>query len=80
MVKVGIVGASGYGGMELLRILAQHPGAEVTYIAGNHDAEMDLSAEYPFLRQYAGLRLVKYSLEQCLNACDSVFVALPSGA
>lgn len=80
MVRVGVIGASGYGGLELLRILAQHDEVQVEYVAGNHESQEELSEEYPFLGFYSGLKIQKYDLEACSNACDLVFVALPSGA
>ena len=80
MLRVGIVGASGYGGMELLRILAGHQEVSVEYVSGNHESDEDLAQEYPFLGSYQGLKIRKYDLQECIEACDSVFVALPSGS
>lgn len=79
MVSVGVIGASGYGGMELLRILQQHPQAEVTYVAGNHEAERTVADQWPFFRGYGSLRVEKYDAVRCAERCETVFVALPSG-
>ena len=49
-VKVGIVGGSGYTGIELLRLLAQHPHAEVVTITGRKDAGTHVAKMFPSLR------------------------------
>ncbi|MBX5437235.1 MAG: N-acetyl-gamma-glutamyl-phosphate reductase [Alicyclobacillaceae bacterium] len=79
-IRVGVVGASGYGGMDLIRLLSLHPHVELTYVAGNHEESADIPEVYPFLPAAAGLRLEKYDPERCRERCEMVFVALPSGA
>lgn len=49
-VKVGIVGGSGYTGIELLRLLAQHPHAEIVTITGRKDAGTHVAKMFPSLR------------------------------
>lgn len=78
-VRVGIVGATGYSGTELLRILNQHPGVAVTYVSSSKDAADDLTTTHPYLYEARGLRLQQYDSEACAGACDVVFAALPSG-
>lgn len=56
MVKVGIVGGTGYTGVELLRLLAQHPQAEVVVITSRSEAGLAVADMYPNLRgHYDGL-------------------------
>jgi len=50
MVKVGIVGGTGYTGVELLRLLAQHPQAEVVVITSRSEAGLAVADMYPNLR------------------------------
>jgi N-acetyl-gamma-glutamyl-phosphate reductase len=78
--KVGIVGVSGYAGLELVRILLRHPAVELTYLAGNHETDGPISHEFPHLLNRTSLPIKKYDLEACKQACDIVFVALPAGA
>jgi len=49
MVKVGIIGASGYTGVELARLICRHPGAELTVATSRQYAGLKLSAVYPSL-------------------------------
>ncbi|MCL6548452.1 MAG: N-acetyl-gamma-glutamyl-phosphate reductase, partial [Alicyclobacillus sp.] len=79
-IRVGVVGASGYAGMELIRLLTAHPRVALTYVAGNHEDSAPLSEVCPFLPAASGLRLEKYDAGRCAQLCDAVFVALPSGA
>jgi N-acetyl-gamma-glutamyl-phosphate reductase len=79
-IRVGIVGVSGYAGLELVRILLRHPAAELTYLAGNHESEGPISQEFPHLFNRTSLSIKKFDLAACKKACDFVFVALPAGA
>ena len=56
MIKVGIVGGTGYTGAELLRILARHPGAAVTVITSRGEAGTAVSDLFPHLRGRVDLR------------------------
>src|SRR5690349_11964785 len=51
MIKVGIVGGTGYTGIELLRILSQHPGVELRAITSRKEAGTPVSAMFPSLRR-----------------------------
>ena len=46
-IKVGIVGASGYGGVQLVRLLTQHPNAELVYLGGDSSAGQPYTDIYP---------------------------------
>ena len=58
MVKVGIVGGTGYTGVELLRLLAQHPDVELVAITSRKEAGMAVSDMFPNLRGRVGLKFV----------------------
>ncbi|GHE21229.1 N-acetyl-gamma-glutamyl-phosphate reductase [Halomonas urumqiensis] len=79
MIKVGIVGGTGYTGVELLRLLAQHPDVEVEAITSRSEAGMGVSEMYPNLRgHYDGLAFSEPDAER-LGHCDAVFFATPHG-
>ncbi len=78
MLKVGIVGGTGYTGVELLRLLAQHPAVEVTAITSRGDAGTAVSAMFPSLRGRVELNFEDPASAN-LKACDLVFFATPNG-
>lgn len=78
MIKVGIVGGTGYTGVELLRLLAQHPGVELKAITSRSEAGMPVATMFPNLRGRVDLAFSEPSLET-LGACDVVFFATPHG-
>jgi N-acetyl-gamma-glutamyl-phosphate reductase len=78
MIKVGVVGGTGYTGVELLRLLARHPGAQLHAITSRGDAGMPVSDMFPSLRGRVGLRFVAPA-EAALDRCDVVFFATPNG-
>jgi N-acetyl-gamma-glutamyl-phosphate/LysW-gamma-L-alpha-aminoadipyl-6-phosphate reductase len=80
MTRVGVVGASGYTGGELLRLLAMHPKVEVTYATSREYAGKPLTAIHPHFRGfYEGLKFSQLSLDTLTNKCDLVFVNTPHG-
>jgi len=78
MIKIGIVGGTGYTGVELLRLLAQHPQAEIVVITSRGDAGTDVSAMFPSLRGRIALKF-EDPAQANLSACDVVFFATPNG-
>lgn len=78
MIKVGIVGGTGYTGVELLRLLALHPEVELTAITSRSEAGLAVSALYPNLRGHVDIAFTEPST-QVLSACDVVFFATPNG-
>jgi len=78
MIKVGIVGGTGYTGVELLRLLAQHPGADVVAITSRGDAGTAVSEMFPSLRGRVQLKFEDPATAN-LQACDVVFFATPNG-
>lgn len=78
MIKVGIVGATGYTGVELLRLLAHHPDVEISCVTSRGEAGRPVADLYPSLRGHVDLRFVEPE-EADLKACDAVFFATPHG-
>lgn len=78
MIKVGIVGGTGYTGVELLRILAVHPEATVSCITSRSEAGMPVAEMYPNLRGHYDLAFSEPDADT-LAACDLVFFATPHG-
>lgn len=78
MIKVGIVGGTGYTGVELLRLLAQHPSVEVVTITSRGEAGLPVSTMFPNLRGWIDLAFEDPATAN-LIACDVVFFATPNG-
>jgi N-acetyl-gamma-glutamyl-phosphate reductase len=78
MIRIGIVGGTGYTGVELLRLLAQHPQAEIVAITSRGDAGTAVSGMFPSLRGRVDLRF-EDPAKANLSACDVVFFATPNG-
>ncbi|MGZ8217590.1 N-acetyl-gamma-glutamyl-phosphate reductase [Methylomagnum sp.] len=78
MIRVGIVGGTGYTGVELLRILALHPEAEIVAVTSRGDAGKRVDEIYPNLRGHIGTVFVEPNLD-ALSGCDAVFFATPNG-
>jgi N-acetyl-gamma-glutamyl-phosphate reductase len=77
-VKVGIVGGTGYTGVELLRLLALHPKAELHAITSRGEAGMRVSDMFPSLRGHIDLAFTDPA-QADLKSCDIVFFATPNG-
>jgi N-acetyl-gamma-glutamyl-phosphate reductase len=78
MIKAGIVGGTGYTGVELLRLLAQHPQAELKAITSRKEAGSPVAAMFPSLRGRVELAFTEPS-PASLRGCDVVFFATPNG-
>src|SRR5512137_1384555 len=78
MIKVGIVGGTGYTGVELLRLLAQHPKAKVRAITSRKDAGTRVADMFPSLRGRYDLAFADPA-DADLAGCDIVFFATPHG-
>lgn len=77
-MKIGIVGGTGYTGVELLRLLALHPNVEITVITSRAEAGMAVSDLFPSLRAHICLHFSDPA-QADLTACDLVFFATPNG-
>ncbi len=78
MIKVGIVGGTGYTGVELLRLLANHPGAQVVAVTSRKEAGMKVAEMFPSLRGRVDVAFTTPD-ESDLKQCDVVFFATPHG-
>ena len=81
-VNVGLVGVTGYTGMELTRLLANHPAMTLACVTSRNEAGQPLAAIYPFLQ---GLKIGDIVISQpdpelLASLCDLVFLAVPHGA
>ena len=77
-MKIGVVGASGYAGGELLRLLAFHPNFKVIAITAHSNAGEQITSVHPQLQSYSGRRFNAFSPTD-FESCDLIFLALPHG-
>lgn len=78
-VPVGIVGASGYGGVQLVRLLVEHPEVELVYLGGESSAGKSFADLYPHLGHRVNLTVESPDLETIGDRCEVVFLSLPNG-
>ncbi|AZP11543.1 N-acetyl-gamma-glutamyl-phosphate reductase [Undibacterium parvum] len=78
MIKIGIVGGTGYTGVELLRILATHPQAQLTAITSRKEDGLPVADMYPSLRGRVDVAFSSPEKAK-LHECDVVFFATPHG-
>lgn len=77
-IKVGIIGGTGYTGVELLRLLVNHPNAEVVLITSRSEAGRPVVDLFPSLRGFTDLAFSKPD-DGAFSGCDVVFSATPNG-
>ena len=75
-IKVGVVGASGYTGLELVKILINHPHFELSYIS-NSEGGVKISELHPSLASVCDLNVQKANIDDIKKECELVFLALP---
>ena len=78
MIKAGIIGGTGYTGVELLRLLAGHPAVDLAVITSRGEKGARVSELFPNLRGRVDLRFVEPD-DAVLEGCDVVFFATPNG-
>jgi N-acetyl-gamma-glutamyl-phosphate reductase len=78
-LPVGIVGASGYGGVQLVRLLRDHPGVDLVYLGGESSAGKPFSDLYPHLSHSIDLVIESIDLDKIADRCQAVFLSLPNG-
>lgn len=78
MIKVGIVGGTGYTGVELLRLLAAHPEVEIQAITSRSEKGLPVADMYPNLRGHLDIAFSEPDMA-VLTKCDVVFFATPNG-
>jgi N-acetyl-gamma-glutamyl-phosphate reductase len=79
MIKVGIVGASGYTGLELIKMLLAHPGFELVYLATTTGDEM-IEKIHPSLQGVVTMPVEKADASSVAKSCELVFLSLPHQA
>src|SRR5687768_14656927 len=77
-IRIGIVGVSGYGGGEALRLVASHPTFELVYVAGESSAGQKLGERFPGIGKLSDLAIQKWD-PASLPDLDVLFASLPTG-
>jgi N-acetyl-gamma-glutamyl-phosphate reductase len=77
MIKVGIVGATGYAGEELIEILLRHPEARITNISAKIDKPALIQDIFPKFKDRIDLICREPDIKEIIDSCDLVFLALP---
>jgi N-acetyl-gamma-glutamyl-phosphate reductase len=75
-INVGVIGASGYTGLELVKILINHPKFNLSYVA-NSEGETTIDKLHPSLRGVCELEVQKADIDATVASCELVFLALP---
>ncbi len=79
-IPVGVVGASGYGGIQLVRLLLDHPAAELVYLGGSSSVGHPLAELYPHLgHRLNGIAVEAVDAVKIAERCKAVFLSLPNG-
>lgn len=77
MLHVGVIGATGYAGSQLVALIANHPLVEITYLASHSYAGKRFSDIYPSLFSSCDLLLEEEDIEEASKRCSVLFLALP---
>ena len=77
MVRVGIIGATGYAGAELVRILCRHPQVELSILTSRQFAGVKFDRVYPAMAGCVSLTCEELDVEKVCDQADLVFLALP---
>lgn len=78
-MRVGIVGASGYGGVQLVRLIRDHPQLDLVYLGGDSSAGKPFSDLYPHFSQATDLLIESVDVDTIADRCQVVFLSLPNG-
>ncbi len=77
MIRIGIVGAKGFGGEELIRLLVNHPHVRLTYLSDRVEAPEPITASLPQFTGRVDLDCEPFNAKKAAGRCDLVFLALP---
>ncbi len=77
MINVGIIGATGYAGRELIDILLRHPSVRITNLSAKIDEPKDISEIFPKFKDRINLICAEPDIKEVASICDLVFLALP---
>ena len=75
-INVGIIGVSGYTGLELVKMLINHPKFNLNYVANSTGGEA-LNELHPSLSSVCELDVKKADVDECASSCELVFLAVP---
>src|SRR5690625_2418157 len=78
-MKAAIIGATGYGGAELIRILHNHPHVSIHSVHATSELGKSLSKNYPHMKSIIEKNIEKVNIEKISKEVDVVFTATPSG-
>lgn len=78
-IKVSVIGASGYGGAEAVRLLSTHPEVEIVHVTAESQQGQTMSGLYPNLRSFVDQTMIAVDAERIGRDSDATFVSLPSG-
>lgn len=78
MVRIGIIGATGYSGREVLRLLCRHPDAQVTALTSESAAGARIDAVLPAFNKVCNLTLEAFDPARLADQCDVVFIGVPA--
>lgn len=78
-IKTSVIGASGYGGAEAVRLLASHPQVDIVHVTAESQQGRRMSSLYPNLRHFVDQEMIALDAERIGRESDVVFVSLPSG-
>jgi N-acetyl-gamma-glutamyl-phosphate reductase len=80
MIRIGIVGATGYTALELLKLLLKHPTVQITRLTSRDESSPHLNSVHPSLRDQLDLNLVPLDIPDFAQAVDCAFCCLPHAA
>jgi N-acetyl-gamma-glutamyl-phosphate/LysW-gamma-L-alpha-aminoadipyl-6-phosphate reductase len=78
-LNVGIIGASGFVGGELLRLLVTHPEVEISMVTSRQKSGEYVHRVHPSLKNFISLSFSELNIDKLVNSCDLVFVSVPHG-
>ena len=78
-IKASVIGASGYGGAEAVRLLSTHPHVDIVHVTAETQQGQDMSKLYPNLRRFVDQTMIAVDAERIGHTSDITFVSLPSG-
>lgn len=78
-IRASVIGASGYGGAETVRLLTTHPQVEITHVTAETQQGQVMSGLYPNLRGFVDQTMIAVDAERIGRESDVTFVSLPSG-
>ena len=79
MIKVGIIGATGYAGVEIVRLIMQHKEAEVVWFGSRSYVDQDYASVFRNMFQIVDAKCLEDNMEELAEAVDVIFTATPQG-